>query len=120
MLWLKDTPKTENWTDLSENANDLQGRLNPNHIHDAKTLAVIHHSWLSNSLYLLSAFSNDLFGIADLCVTLRDEAGDLLESGQALRDETCLGYWVYLPDVTPPAGTCLIVRAVAKDALGYN
>jgi hypothetical protein len=46
------------------------------------------------------------------------QAGNVLESGHAMRDETCVGYWAYPPDVTPPLGTSLIVRAVATDALG--
>ena len=76
------------------------------YFHDSKIEGIIHIS------------TSDLFGIADICVTIRDQAGNVLESGHAMRDETCVGYWAYPPDVTPPLGTSLIVRAVATDALG--
>ncbi len=62
--------------------------------------------------------TSDFFGIASIHVTLRDEAGNLLEQGAAMRDETCLGYWDYLPCVAPTVGASVIVRAVAADALG--
>jgi hypothetical protein len=67
---------------------------------------------------IIHILTSDLFGIASMAVAIKDQAGNLLERGEAMRDETCLGYWVYLPDLTPPVGTCLIIRAVAKDALG--
>jgi hypothetical protein len=59
-----------------------------------------------------------VFGIVSIYVTLKDEAGDLLEKGYAMRDEAYMGYWAFLPSVIPMVGTTVVVRAVALDALG--
>ena len=67
---------------------------------------------------IIHIVTSDLFGIALLTVTIRDEAGNLLEKGDAMLDETSLGLWIYLPSVAPVVGTSVIVRAVAIDALG--
>lgn len=67
---------------------------------------------------IIHMITSDFFGIVDLHVTLRDEAGNLLERGPAMRDPIYLGYWAYLPRLVPAAGTTVIVRAVAADALG--
>jgi len=67
---------------------------------------------------IIQMITSDLFGIASIEVTLRDETGKLLEKGQAMPDENWLGCWAYLPDLVPTTGTTLIVRAVAADALG--
>ena len=67
---------------------------------------------------IINMATSDLFGIASIAVTLRDETGKLLEKGQAVPEEDCLGCWAYLPDLVPAVGTTLIVRAVATDALG--
>jgi len=62
--------------------------------------------------------TSDEFGIESIYVTLRDEAGNLLESGDAMRDENCEGNWGYMPCEPIPLGTTVTVRAVAMDALG--
>jgi hypothetical protein len=67
---------------------------------------------------LIQVNTSDVFGIVHIYMTLRDEAGTLLESGLAMHDETCEGYWGYIPSVNLPAGTSVIVRAVAMDELG--
>ena len=67
---------------------------------------------------IIQMITSDFFGIADIYVTLRDEAGNLLEGGHALRDGTNLGCWVYLPCVVPVAGSSVTARAVAADVLG--
>lgn len=67
---------------------------------------------------IIQFITSDFFGITDIYVTLRDEAGILLERGHALPDKAWLGYWAYLPCVVPAVGTTVIVRAVATDALG--
>jgi len=83
--------------------------------------------WLLPEFYLLengetegivNILTSDLFGIASICVTLRDEAGNLLEKGYAIRDETHLGCWAYPPELAPAVGSTVVVRAVATDALG--
>jgi hypothetical protein len=67
---------------------------------------------------IIHTVTSDLFGIASVAVTIRDEAGNLLECGDAMLDENWLGLWTYLPSLAPVAGTSVIVRAVAVDALG--
>lgn len=67
---------------------------------------------------IIHVITSDVYGIVSISLTLRDEAGNLLESGQAMRDEQWVGYWSYLPRLTPTVGTSVIVRAVAADALG--
>ena len=70
---------------------------------------------------IIHIVSSDLFGITSMTVTMRDEARNLLESGDAMLDENWLGLWTYLPRTAPLVGTAVIVRAVATDALcGMN
>jgi hypothetical protein len=67
---------------------------------------------------LIQINTSDVFGIVYIHVTLRDEAGNLLESGDAMRNETCDGHWGYMPCESIPIGTTVTIRAVALDALG--
>src|SRR5690349_4428565 len=67
---------------------------------------------------IIQMITSDLFGIVDIYVTLRDDAGKLLEAGHAMPDEVYLGCWAYLPCAGPSVGSSAIVRAVAADALG--
>src|SRR5690242_17990444 len=60
---------------------------------------------------IINMSTSDLFGIVSISVTLRDEAGNLLEKGEAMPDETWIGIWSYLPEVTYAAGSSMIVRA---------
>lgn len=62
--------------------------------------------------------TSDYFGIASLGVTIRDEMRNLLESGEAMLDKTCLGLWTYLPRIVPVVDTSLIIRALAIDTMG--
>jgi hypothetical protein len=67
---------------------------------------------------IIHIVTSDLFGIASMAVTIRDEAGNLLERGDAMLDENWPGLWTYLPSLAPVVGTSVVVRAVAGDALG--
>ncbi len=67
---------------------------------------------------LIQFNTSDEFGIEYIYVTLRDEAGNLLESGDAMRNEVCDGHWGYMPSEPFTIGTTVTVRAVAIDALG--
>jgi len=67
---------------------------------------------------IINITTSDYFGISSLGVATRDETGNLLESGEALRDETWLGLWTYLPKIAPAVNTSMIVRVVASDVLG--
>jgi hypothetical protein len=67
---------------------------------------------------LIQINTSDVFGIACIYVTLRDQAGNLLERGYAMRVQTCETHWGYIPDVALRAGTTVVVRAVAMDSLG--
>ena len=69
----------------------------------------------TNGLILID--TADVFGIMNIYVTLRDEAGSLLESGCAMRSGVC-GHWGYITDVNLPVGMPVFVRAVALDCLG--
>jgi hypothetical protein len=51
-------------------------------------------------------------------VTLRDDRGNSLESGYAMKNEFVEDHWAYFTTVSVPPGACLIVQAVASDALG--
>jgi hypothetical protein len=66
---------------------------------------------------LIMINASDVFGIEYIYVTLRDVAGNLLESGYAMFTE-CEGHWGYIPTEPLTMGTSLTVRAVAVDALG--
>lgn len=61
--------------------------------------------------------TSDEFGIEYIYVTLRDEAGNLLEYGYAMFTG-CEGHWGYIPCEPLTAGMVVIVRAVAVDTLG--
>ena len=67
---------------------------------------------------IILLITSDLFGIAYIYVTLRDEAGNLLDGGYAMPDENYLGCWAYPPLAYPTVGSSVIVRAVAADVLG--
>jgi hypothetical protein len=67
---------------------------------------------------IIQFITSDLFGIAHISLTVKDATGRLLESGHAWREESSLGHWVYLPEVAPPLGSTVVVRAVIADALG--
>jgi hypothetical protein len=60
----------------------------------------------------------DVFGVLYVYITLKDELGNPLESGCAMRNEICEGHWGYVPSVPLTVGTTVVVRAVAVDALG--
>lgn len=59
----------------------------------------------------------DVFGILNIYITLRDEAGNLLEAGYAIRTGI-RGHLGYITGVELPAGMLVSVRAVAVDPLG--
>ena len=69
---------------------------------------------------LINISTSDLFGIAAISVTLWDEAGNLLDSGYAELNESCIGCWAYPVQKSraPAAGTTLTIRAMAIDLLG--
>jgi len=67
---------------------------------------------------LIQINTSDVFGVVYVYITLKDEDGNPLESGDAMRNEFCEGHWGYIPSVPLTAGTTVIVRALAVDALG--
>ncbi len=66
---------------------------------------------------LIMINTSDVFGIEYIYVTLRDEAGNLLESGYARRTGVC-GHWGYPFCADLTVSTAVTVRAVAVDSLG--
>ena len=69
---------------------------------------------------LINLITSDLFGIADISVSLWDEAGHLLEMGYAELNEGCIGCWAYpvQKSMAAEVGHTLTIRAVAIDPLG--
>jgi hypothetical protein len=58
------------------------------------------------------------FGIGQIRLTIRDEQGNLLESGDAAPWPDDPRFWDYLTKVPVPASTTVIVTATAMDVLG--
>ena len=69
---------------------------------------------------IINICTSDLFGIVEISLTLRDEAGNLLEKGYAELNEGCVGCWAYPVQkrMALALGTTLTIRAVAIDSLG--
>src|SRR5215212_7465068 len=69
---------------------------------------------------LINLITSDLFGIAEISVSLWDEAGHLLETGYAELNEGCIGCWAYpvQKSMAAAVGSTLTIRAVAIDPLG--
>jgi len=69
---------------------------------------------------LINLSTSDLFGIGQISVTLWDEAGNLLEEGDAELNKGCIGCWAYpvQKSMAPAVGSTLTIRAVAIDPLG--
>ena len=69
-----------------------------------------------NDLILLAA--SDLFGIGNIHVTISDEQGNVIESGDAFEEPVGSGIWNYFANVAVPSGATVIVHAAAIDSLG--
>ena len=66
---------------------------------------------------IVMAISDD-FGVGNVHVILRDEAGKQIESGNAVPDPEYSGCWTYLTTTCVPSGTAVTVQAAATDRLG--
>lgn len=62
--------------------------------------------------------TSDDFGIINLVLILKDQDGNLIESGNAFDYPEEPNQWVYGTSVTVAAGTSVTVQAVATDQLG--
>lgn len=58
------------------------------------------------------------FGVGNVYVTLYDQAGKQIESGDAVPDPEYSGCWTYLTITRLPSGTNVTVHAAATDRLG--
>ena len=67
---------------------------------------------------LILLATSDLFGIRNLHVTIQDDRGNVIESGDAFEEPLGSGVWNYFADVAVPSGTRVIVHAAATDCLG--
>lgn len=64
---------------------------------------------------LIFLATSDDFGLWNLHVVIRDEAGNVLESGDAAPFEDSPDCWDYMATVPVPAGTRVTVSAAATD-----
>ena len=62
--------------------------------------------------------TSEYFGVLNVYVVLEDDQGHRLESDYAIDTDDVENSWGYFPSVPLPAGSTVIVRAVASDALG--
>ena len=127
--WL-DEARTEKLKYAAQVENDLEPFTGEMELAAPETAGLLMPPWIESLVpvfYLLEdgetegfihISTSDLFGIVEISLTLRDEAGNLLEKGYAELDEGCIGCWSYPPSVAPAVGTTVIVRAVAIDPLG--
>ena len=58
------------------------------------------------------------FGIASMNITICDDRGCLIESGEMMPFPFDLEHWDYLPTVPIPLGTKVIVQVTAMDCMG--
>jgi hypothetical protein len=58
------------------------------------------------------------FGIASMRISIRTEQGELIECGDANPFPDDPELWEFYPTVRVPAGTALVVQAVATDCMG--
>ena len=69
-----------------------------------------------NDLILLAA--SDLFGIWNVHLTISDDQGNIVESGDAVEEPVGSGIWKYFANIAIPSSTSVIVHAAATDSLG--
>ena len=67
---------------------------------------------IEDPIFLIT--SADL-GVANLYVVIRDDQGNVIESGNATPFEDCPDYWDYLATVSVPSGTRVTIYAAATD-----
>lgn len=67
---------------------------------------------------LIQIDTHDDFGIMNVYVTLRDDQGNDIEGGYAMKNEVVDDHWAYIASTPVPPGTVVIVQAIASDALG--
>jgi hypothetical protein len=65
---------------------------------------------------ILLATSDD-FGIMNLRIVIKDDQGNLIESGDATQFDDCSDCWDYMATASVRSGTSLIISAVATDCL---
>jgi hypothetical protein len=67
---------------------------------------------------IISIYTSDDFGIINLYLILKDENGNLIESGNAIDWPEEPNRWAYITRVTVPAGTSVTVHAAVIDGFG--
>jgi hypothetical protein len=82
----------------------------------------IQHLWaalterIEESLIIAQIYAHDL-DVWSVYVTIKTEEGYLIERGNAEIDEGMPGVWEYMPTISIPAGTTVIVQVFARDRL---
>jgi hypothetical protein len=61
--------------------------------------------------------TSDDFGMSNLYVVIRDDQGNVIESGDAAQFDDCSDCWDYRATVSVPSGTSVTVYAIATDSL---
>lgn len=61
--------------------------------------------------------TSDDFGMSNLYVVIRDDQGNVIESGDAAQFDDCSDCWDYRATVAVPPGTSVTVYAIATDSL---
>ena len=62
--------------------------------------------------------TSEVYGVTNVLVVLEDEGGNIIESDYALDAGVIKNHWGYFASAPLPAGTTVIVRAIAMDPLG--
>lgn len=66
----------------------------------------------------ISIYTSDDFGIVNIFITIQDENGNLIESGNAFDWPEQPNRWAYLTSVPVPDGTPVTVQVAVIDGLG--
>ena len=74
----------------------------------------LYHGQIGDPIFFATS---DDFGTWNVHVVIKDDKGNLIESGDASQFEDRAEYWDYLATVAMPAGTSIRVYATAIDGL---
>jgi hypothetical protein len=77
--------------------------------------AIVLNSYAGNAGEIIEITARDDFAVRDVDVTLRDQAGTVIESGLAAAPAQRHGNWLYTTKTTLPLGKTIVIEAVAHD-----
>jgi hypothetical protein len=76
------------------------------------------HFGLPGKQILPFVIIGDCQAVGNLHITIRDDQGNIVESGDAFEEPVGSGIWNYFATMAVPSGTHVIVDAFATDSLG--